>query len=51
MDMVDEGVSRPFKPWDVESSEYPTSKRMHCFEIYANPIHFRRVVEFQEKAP
>jgi hypothetical protein len=31
VDMVDEGVSRSFKPWDLESTEYPptaASKRV-----------------------
>jgi hypothetical protein len=49
MDMVDEGVSRPFKPWDVETSEFPASKRWHLFEIRANTF-YRRFREFQEKA-
>lgn len=25
MDMVDEGVARPFKPWDVETTDYPAN--------------------------
>ena len=25
MDMVDEGVARPFKPWDLEATDYPAN--------------------------
>jgi hypothetical protein len=49
MDMVDEGVSRPFKPWDVETSEFPASKRWHPLDISANS-NIRRFHELQEKA-
>jgi hypothetical protein len=50
MDMVDEGVSRPFKPWDVETSEFPASKRWHPFERSIANANIRRFHELKEKA-
>jgi hypothetical protein len=46
MDVVDEGVSRPFKPWDMESSDYPPNPK----RLIRNPMRSdcRRLDEFQE---